>query len=118
MGVFIFGGSQIASASGGLLKQVQRRGGEYLQVKDEWRDRLLPYLYAQFPQTQGHVAFAEVATPLTTNHYLHTLRGENYGLAQSLNRFKLQAQLHLGPATDVKGLSLVGQVARFSPFSL
>jgi all-trans-retinol 13,14-reductase len=61
----------------------------------------------------GHVVFTDVATPLTTKHYLHSLKGENYGIAQSMNRFKLPTQLLLHTATDVSGLYLVGQDTSF-----
>jgi hypothetical protein len=36
----------------------------------------------------GHVVHANVATPLTTNFYLNTLKGETYGLSHTLARFK------------------------------
>mmetsp|Transcript_56441 Transcript_56441/g.128021 ORF Transcript_56441/g.128021 Transcript_56441/m.128021 type:complete len:290 (-) Transcript_56441:1-870(-) len=93
--------------------KVQRRGQEYQDEKEKWRDRLLEYLYEQFPELRGHVTFTNVATPLTTKFYLNAQWGENYGLAQSIARFQLPTQLFLHTETEVKGLFMVGQDTSF-----
>ncbi len=53
-----------------------------------------------------------MATPLTTNFYLNTLRGENYGLAHTKGRFSNDVQmkaLHTSAPDAVRGLTMVGQ---------
>mmetsp|Transcript_11732 Transcript_11732/g.33875 ORF Transcript_11732/g.33875 Transcript_11732/m.33875 type:complete len:358 (-) Transcript_11732:18-1091(-) len=89
--------------------KVKHRGKDYEQVKMEWKDRLLEELYRLFPQTRGHVTFCDVASPLTTNFYLNTTHGENYGLEHSLARFSLKAQRSLHTTTSISGLYLAGQ---------
>ena len=92
--------------------KVKHRGAAYDNLKAKWRDRLLEdCLFKRFPQCKGRVAFTSVATPLTTNFYFNTVRGENYGLSHTLGRFSAQVQLEAlhtdSPA--VSGLTMVGQ---------
>jgi len=90
--------------------KIQHRGAEYNALKEEIKIYLLEnYLYKHFPQCKGHVKIAEVATPLTTNFYLNTLRGETYGLAHTLDRFSLDVQEMLHTQTHIKNLYVVGQ---------
>lgn len=91
--------------------KLDHRGADYEALKAKIADYLLEnYLYKHFPKTRGRVVKAEVATPLTTDHYLNTLRGENYGLAHSVERFSIGAQMKsLHTETDVKNLTMVGQ---------
>jgi all-trans-retinol 13,14-reductase len=93
--------------------RVKHRGSPaYAAAKARWKAKLLELLYKEHPLTRGRVAFADLATPLTTNFYLGTERGETYGLAHSLARFSPEAQAALH--TDVQGvarLHLVGQDA-------
>mmetsp|Transcript_12679 Transcript_12679/g.37348 ORF Transcript_12679/g.37348 Transcript_12679/m.37348 type:complete len:614 (-) Transcript_12679:89-1930(-) len=94
--------------------KVKHRGPAYENFKKEWTERLLQHLYDQFPQCKGRVAFSDLATPLTTNFYLNSLRGENYGLAHTLERFSAEVQaeaLHTAGPPNIDGLYLVGQDA-------
>ena len=93
--------------------KIKHRGAAYDELKEAWRDRLLEdYLFQKFPQCRGRVAFTSVATPLTTNFYLNTLRGENYGLSHTTGRFSSDVQVEaLHTKAPVGGLTMVGQDA-------
>jgi all-trans-retinol 13,14-reductase len=84
----------------------RRRGVDYEAVKSRVRQRLLDILYSQVPQVRGHVAVAELSTPLTTRHFTNYQRGEMYGIAHDPARF---AERSLKPRTPVPGLWLTGQ---------
>lgn len=83
-----------------------RRGEEYDAKKAEISARLLESLYAIQPQTRGRVAYAELSTPLTTQHFMNNTRGEIYGMEHSPARFALS---WLRPRTSIPGLFLAGQ---------
>ena len=91
--------------------KIKNRGGDYDAEKELWKERLLERLYKHFPQTKGHVVVTEIATPLTTNFYLNTVKGESYGLSHTMPRFSLEAQEALHTATAVEGLTMTGQDA-------
>jgi all-trans-retinol 13,14-reductase len=84
----------------------QQRGSDYETFKARLTQRLLAELYRQMPQLEGKLAFAELATPLSTEWFHLYDRGEIYGLDHDAERFR-QRWLH--PVTPVKGLYLTGQ---------
>mmetsp|Transcript_104954 Transcript_104954/g.203138 ORF Transcript_104954/g.203138 Transcript_104954/m.203138 type:complete len:616 (+) Transcript_104954:80-1927(+) len=88
--------------------KLQARGAEYQRYKEHWTQLLLEHLYDQFPQVRGHVAFTELGTPLTNNHFMATTEGEVYGIAHTTQRYS-QWQSDLKPSTPVPGLFLTGQ---------
>lgn len=83
-----------------------RRGDDYEQYKADFAARLQRVLEEQVPQVRGKIDFAEASTPVTTDHFANTTRGEIYGLEHSPQRF---GYLSLAPRTQVKGLYLTGQ---------
>lgn len=91
--------------------QYGKRSKDYEKDKKVWEQRMLDILYDVYPQTKGRVVFTELGSPLTTNHYLNTLKGENYGLEHNLGRFTMKAQRALHTETSVKQLYFVGQDA-------
>ncbi len=82
------------------------RGDDYEEKKAYWLQRLLEVLYRYMPQLEGKVAFAELATTLSTEFYCKYEKGEIYGLNHDPNRFK---QDWLRPKTEIPGLYLTGQ---------
>ena len=92
-----------------ILIKVKSRGEDYSELKEVWKERLLPYLYKHFPQCKGRVVFTDLATPLSTNFYLNTDSGENYGLAHTVQRFHTKSQQSLHTETDIENLYMVGQ---------
>lgn len=84
----------------------RRRGPEYEELKARLAERLLDTVYQHLPRLRGRVAWRELSTPLSTQHFTHHPRGAMYGLEHTPARFR---QDWLRPATPVKGLFLVGQ---------
>ena len=84
----------------------RHRGGDYEALKTGLAQRLLEILYHRVPSTRGHVAVAELSTPLSTQHFAGYARGETYGLAHTPARFRSRL---LRPRTPVPGLYLTGQ---------
>ena len=85
-----------------------KRGDVYNDYKDRIGERMLEEgLYKFFPKTRGSVEHFEMATPLTTQHYLRSAHGESYGL--DINRHRLLNAADLRPKTSIGGLYLTGQ---------
>ncbi|MCR9159041.1 MAG: phytoene desaturase family protein [Nannocystaceae bacterium] len=84
----------------------KKRGEEYDALKERWSNRLLAKLYEREPHLQGKIAFHELSTPLSTQHFTAYQHGEIYGLSHDPNRFE---QRFLRPQTPVSGLYLTGQ---------
>ena len=84
----------------------KHRAEEYDAFKDELATRMLETLFEQLPQLRGKVAFYEISTPLTTQHFAGYERGELYGIDHTPQRFR---QGFLKPETPVPGLYLTGQ---------
>jgi all-trans-retinol 13,14-reductase len=84
----------------------KHRAEDYDAFKDDLAQRMLETLFEQLPQLRGKVAFYEISTPLTTQHFAGYGRGELYGIDHTPQRFR---QGFLKPETPVPGLYLTGQ---------
>lgn len=84
----------------------RRRGEDYDAFKAKLSARLLTELERHVPAAAGKVDFAELSTPLSTQHFMNYERGEAYGLATTPERFQLRS---LGPRTPIRDLYLTGQ---------
>jgi len=84
----------------------KKRGSTYEALKEKITQRLLKKLYEQIPQVKGKVAYYELSTPLTTQHFVNYTEGEIYGLDHSPSRFR---QKFLKPRTPIKNFYLTGQ---------
>jgi all-trans-retinol 13,14-reductase len=84
----------------------KKRGDDYDALKERWSQRLLQELYKREPHLQGKVAYHELSTPLSTQHFTAYQHGEIYGLSHDPARFE---QRFLRPKTPVEGLFLTGQ---------
>ena len=82
-----------------------KRGEEYDALKKKLADKLLAALLKQCPQLEGHIAHAELSTPLSTVHFASHPHGEIYGLAHTPERFEAR---WLRPQTPIAGLYLTG----------
>lgn len=83
-----------------------KRGDEYENLKEEFKQGMLERLYSLYPQIKGHVVVTEVSSPLSTKHFANYQKGEIYGLDHTPDRFTLSC---LRPETKIKGLRLTGQ---------
>lgn len=86
----------------------KRRGEEYDALKSRLAERLQSVLLQHVPAAAGHIACAELSTPLSTRHFMNYDHGEIYGIAATPERFLLR---ELGARTPVPGLFLAGQDA-------
>ncbi|MEZ4884799.1 MAG: NAD(P)/FAD-dependent oxidoreductase [Chitinophagales bacterium] len=84
----------------------KKRGADYEALKEKISQRLLETLYRLEPQLKGKVAYYELSTPITTQHFINYEKGEIYGLDHSPDRFKNK---FLRPHTPIKNLYLTGQ---------
>jgi all-trans-retinol 13,14-reductase len=87
-------------------KRWKRRGDEYGALKERLSARLLAELERQVPSVVGNIAYTELATPLTTRHFMNYMHGEIYGIASTPGRFQMR---ELGARTPIRGLYLTGQ---------
>lgn len=89
-------------------KKCMKRGNEYNKFKNELGKKMLEQsLYKIYPELKKKVLHYNIATPLTTQHYLNTFDGESYGL--NMNYYRLTKSFNLRPKTNIKGLYLTGQ---------
>lgn len=82
------------------------RGSEYESYKELLREKLLNELYSVAPHLRGKVEYSELSTPLSTNHFMKSQRGEIYGVEHSPDRF---CNYWLRPQTTIPGIYLTGQ---------
>ncbi len=84
------------------------RGAEYAALKRRIGDGLLHLAETAIPGLTALVAYAELSTPLTVEHYTSHPGGHFYGLPATPERYKSHL---LGPRTPVEGLYLSGSDA-------
>ncbi|MFF9473504.1 phytoene desaturase family protein [Streptomyces roseolus] len=89
------------------------RDPAYLALKSELTERLLDRLYVHLPRTRGRVAYHELGTPLTAEHFTRWRGGSLYGLAKDVAGFgdgtRPGLADRLRPRTEFEGLYLAGQ---------
>ncbi|MCC9606281.1 NAD(P)/FAD-dependent oxidoreductase [Blastopirellula sp. JC732] len=83
----------------------KKRGDEYEALKEQLTGKLLEQLYACCPQVEGRIDYAELSTPLSTEHFMGHPHGMIYGLAATPARF---AERWLRPQTPLRNLYLTG----------
>lgn len=84
----------------------KHRGAEYEDMTARLSEDLLAVALKHYPQISGRIAHAELATPLTFNHFLNRSRGNFMGYEQTPLRFAQRWMRAHGP---VKGLFFGGQ---------
>ncbi|MFJ6521123.1 phytoene desaturase family protein [Streptomyces filamentosus] len=90
----------------------RHRDPAYLALKAELTHRLLDGLYRQLPRTRGRVAYHELGTPLTAEHFAGWPGGSLYGLAKDVAAFGDGGPGladWIRPRTGFEGLYLSGQ---------
>jgi len=84
-----------------------KRGEEYEAFKKKWwGDKMMEELYKFAPQIKDRVTHSFVASPATNSFYLNAIKGESYGLSNSVARHEAE---WLRPDTHIEGLYLTGQ---------
>ncbi len=83
----------------------KRRGQDYDQMKTELTERLLAQFFRHRPELKQHLAYAELSTPLSTEHFTRAEKGAIYGIEPTPERY---ANRYLRPRTPLKGLFMSG----------
>nr|WP_314258568.1 FAD-dependent oxidoreductase [uncultured Devosia sp.] len=81
------------------------RGADYLALKDRMAEGMLAMADKAVPGLRDLVAYAEVGSPLTVEHYSQHPHGRIFGMPATPERYRSEP---LGPRTPVKGLFLSG----------
>ena len=82
------------------------RGEDYAKLKHTLTEELIGQLLRFCPQLRGKIDHAELATPLSFNHFLNREHGDFMSLAASPERFAVK---NLSAHTRVANLFLAGQ---------
>ncbi|MGA4944398.1 phytoene desaturase family protein [Streptomyces cinereoruber] len=89
------------------------RDPAYLALKADLTAELLEQLHRRLPRTRGRVAYHELGTPLTAEHFTRWPGGSLYGLAKDVAAFgdghRPGLADWLRPRTEIHGLYLSGQ---------
>lgn len=83
----------------------RKRGEEYNDLKKGIEDRLLNQLLEHMPELKKNLAYVELSTPISTEHFTRSVKGAIYGLAPVPRRYMTR---ELRPRTPVKNLFLSG----------
>ena len=86
--------------------QWQKRGADYEALKKDITEFFIKKLIEVVPQVKDKIVWAELSTPLSTQHFSGYGSGEIYGLEHSPKRFRIK---ELRPRTKFKNLYLTGQ---------
>ena len=81
------------------------RGAEYEQFKQKMHDTLLEQFLQKMPELRRFVAFSELSTPLSTDHFCRPMKGSIYGIEPTPKRFR---NPHLRPVSPIKNLYFGG----------
>lgn len=86
-------------------KRWRRRGGEYETFKKDIEQMLLKQLFSHLPKLEPLLQFAELSTPLSTEHFVRPDHGSIYGLEPTADRF---GNKWLRPKSPIHGLYFAG----------
>jgi all-trans-retinol 13,14-reductase len=83
----------------------KRRGDAYEEFKARMTERLLKQFFTHLPELEPMLDFAELSTPITTDHFVRPVEGAIYGIEPTPERF---ACAHLKPRAPIPGLFFSG----------
>lgn len=86
-------------------KRWRRRGQDYEAFKKDLSEMMLKQLCERLPKLKDMVAFAELSTPLSTEHFVRPAKGSIYGLEPTPRRFSND---WLRPRSPIDGLYFAG----------
>ncbi|KAK3882468.1 hypothetical protein Pcinc_013175 [Petrolisthes cinctipes] len=89
--------------------RVMKRGDEYEYIKKTFGHKAVEQACQLYPDIKDHIDYVNIGTPVSNRHYLGSPQGEIYGLDHTSDRFSVQNNALLRPATDVPGLYMTGQ---------
>jgi all-trans-retinol 13,14-reductase len=88
-----------------LNSRWQKRGPDYEQLKQRLHDALLAQFLEHMPELASKIVYAELSTPLTTDHFVRPHAGSIYGLEPTPRRFATRG---LRPRSPIPGLIFAG----------
>lgn len=83
----------------------KRRGEEYEAFKERLAEKLKAQIYEYLPGLKPLTVYAELSTPLSTDHFVRPANGAIYGLEPTPERF---ASNSLRPKSSIKNLFFAG----------
>lgn len=83
----------------------QKRPADYEQLKAAMKKVLLAQFLEHMPQLEPYIAYTELSTPLSAEHFVRATHGSAYGLHHSIDRFMTP---ELRPRTPIKNLYFSG----------
>lgn len=86
-------------------KRWKRRGPDYETFKARMQEALLEKLFSRMPGLKPLLDYAELSTPVSTDHFTRSLGGSIYGLESTPERFRCR---WLRPRSPIPGLYLAG----------
>jgi all-trans-retinol 13,14-reductase len=86
-------------------KRWMKRGEDYTALKQDISDRMLKQLLRHMPKLESKLAYTELSTPLSTEHFTRAPSGAIYGIEPTPARF---SNRWLRPQTPIKNLYLSG----------
>jgi all-trans-retinol 13,14-reductase len=86
----------------------KKRDEEYKALKERLTNALIGYVGKHYPGFPELVEYAELSTPITTEHFASHPRGSIYGVACTPERFVADGAPWCNPVTPFEGLYLTG----------
>lgn len=83
----------------------KRRGEDYEAFKARMSERLLAQFFSHLPKLEPMLDYAELSTPITTDHFVRPVEGAIYGIEPTPERFACE---HLKPRSPIPGLFFSG----------
>ncbi|MFK7989667.1 MAG: phytoene desaturase family protein [Sandaracinaceae bacterium] len=83
----------------------KKRGEPYEAFKQRMTDALLSQLFRHMPALKPMLRYAELSTPISTEHFVRPMRGSIYGIEPTPDRFENR---WLRPRSPVKNLFFAG----------
>lgn len=83
----------------------KKRGEDYDAFKARLKEALLEQFLDHMPALREHIAYAELSTPLSTEHFVRPVRGSIYGIEPTPQRFQCEG---LKPRSPIPGLFFAG----------
>jgi all-trans-retinol 13,14-reductase len=86
-------------------KTWRKRGDDYSEIKPQISESLIQFVESHYPGFQDLIEYAELSTPLTTEHFNSSDRGSIYGIPCIPERLE---QSWIAASTPIKNLYLTG----------
>lgn len=83
----------------------KKRGDEYEAFKQRMTERLLGQLFGHMPALEPMLAYAELSTPVSTEHFVRPVEGSIYGIEPTPERF---SNRWLRPRAPIRNLFFSG----------